>query len=90
MLTLVKAWPFVLAIVVGAGGFFGGYKKGVKDQPPKEECPDCICNCPPQTKLELNNFEPGKIKGIKSFTYSPSISGNITIVIDTTKVKLPK
>jgi hypothetical protein len=32
--------------------------------------------------LELNNLQPNKIKGIKSFTYSPQISGNITVVVN--------
>jgi hypothetical protein len=81
----IKFLPYAIFTICG---FLGGLLFQAKVLNQKIEIPACpACNCPPATKLELNNFEPQKIKGIKSFTYSPSISGNITIVVDTTQLK---
>lgn len=52
-------------------------------------CPPCpeIPACPPQTSIDLQSFDVNKIKNIKQFTYSPSISGTIIVVADSTTYK---
>lgn len=51
-------------------------------------CPECpkieIPPCPPQTSIDLQSFDVTKIKNIKTFTYSPSMSGTIIVVADST------
>jgi hypothetical protein len=58
MTLLLKLWPFALALIVGTGSWFGGYRMAVKDQPKIEipKCPDCRCE-------PCNGIDFDKIKG---------------------------
>lgn len=76
----MNKYVYIILIVVG---FLLGIVFHAKLLQQKVVIPACpSCNCPPAAKLELNNLQPNKIKGIKSFTYSPQISGNITVVVN--------
>jgi hypothetical protein len=76
---------FVIALISFIGGLV--FDSKILSKP----CPECpkieIPPCPPQTKLDLQSFDVKKIKGLKSFTYSPSISGQIIIVSDSSTYK---
>jgi len=49
-----------------------------------KECPACpiIPPCPPTTEINLQDFNVEKIKGVKTFTYSPSITGTFILKVD--------
>lgn len=74
-------------LAVAAASFIGGLSFQAKVLAPKIEIPPCpqveIPPCPPQTSIDLQNFDVHKIKNIRTFTYSPTISGNVQIVVDT-------
>lgn len=79
----LKVIPY---LAVAAFAFLGGLTFQSKVLQPKIVIPACPV-CPPQTSVDLQSFDVTKIKNVKSFTYSPSISGNITVVVDTTTYK---
>lgn len=67
-------------IVVGA---FGTMK--MQKPVPKYECPDCNC---PQPTVSVQPFDVDKIKGVKSFAYSPQFSGSIQVAgVDSTALR---
>lgn len=61
----------IIPFLVGAlAGVFGMQYLDIPDQP------DCIC---PEPTVEVQPFEVEKIKGLRSFQYSPQFSGNISV-----------
>jgi hypothetical protein len=70
-MNILKLWPLVLALVVGTGSWFGGYRQAVKDQP-KCECPSLTC--PPQA----NSIDIAKLKGFKG-TFSVNQHYHVTM-----------
>lgn len=80
----LKALPYVaIAAVFFLAGLVFDSKFLTKPCP---SCPE-IPACPPQTAIDLQSFDVQKIKNIKTFTYSPSISGTIIVVADSTTYK---
>jgi len=75
---------YVSAVALAFGFFFGSwYAK--KMQPAIPPCPAC----PPAAIVELQNFAPDKIKGIRAFTYAPQMH-NVSIRIDAQDTALIK
>lgn len=47
--------------------------------------PDCIC---PEPQVQIQPIEVEKIKGLKTFTYSPQFTGSIQVAgVDSTSVR---
>lgn len=80
---------FLPHIAIAALAFLGGLTFQSKVLAPKiPACPPAPpCICPPTTAVDLQSFSADKIKGIRTFTYSPSISGTILIVTDSITYK---
>lgn len=54
----------------------------------QEPCPDCICDCPEPPTVSVQPFEVDKIKGLRSFQYSPQFSGHISVAgVDSASVR---
>jgi hypothetical protein len=77
----LKSLPY---LVVGIACFLAGlvFDSKVLTKP----CPACpvIPACPPTTEIKLQDFNVEKIKGVKSFTYSPQITGTFYLKVDST------
>lgn len=78
---MIKALPFIIIAICafGSGLIFQAKVLTPKIVIPK--APDCIC--PPAVAIDLQSFDVNKIKKVQTFTYAPSITGNITVVVDT-------
>lgn len=66
-------------------GIIGGITLQQRVLNEKVTCPSCEC---PNPTVSVQPFDVEKIKGIKSFNYSPSYTGNIAVSgVDSTAVR---
>jgi len=79
-LTIAK---WALVIVISAAGGMAFHAKVLMPEIPA--CP--ACNCPEPT-VSVQPFDVDKIKGVKSFNYSPQFSGSISVAgVDSTALR---
>lgn len=77
-----------LSAILVVAGMVAGIFLQQKVLNPKIEIPTCpSCSCPEPT-VSVQPFDVEKIKGIKSFNYSPQYTGNISVAgVDSASVR---
>lgn len=74
--------PLALVLVGIVAGSFGTLKL---QKPPEYKCPDCNC---PEPTVSVQPFDVDKIKGLRSFVYTPQFSGSIRVAgVDSTALR---
>jgi hypothetical protein len=77
----------LIGALVAAISGFGGYILNDKLEKP---IPSCVCPQPvcPEPTVSVQPFDVEKIKGVKSFNYSPQFTGSISVAgVDSTRLK---
>ncbi len=86
MMTALLSKIGIPVLVFLAGGI-GGLVLQQKLTPTIEipQCPACSC---PEPAVKMQNIEIEKMKGLKSFNYSPQFSGSISVAgVDSTALR---
>lgn len=82
--TFLSKWAlYLLLIAVGVTIGMVAQQKLFPVEIP--QCPSCVC---PEPAVSLQPFDVDKIKGVKSFNYSPQFSGSISVAgVDSTALR---